>query len=200
MGFVSGNDGMNLLNTLIILVAMLGSEAYAWNLGVEADILHPLLRSAERTQVDRTWISPRFFFAEQFHIGAELIHDSGEVSGSASGTAIGETSAPSSFRGLSFGYYPSGYINNSFRISIAAGSAKRRFTDSLLGSSETRGTFYLVEAGYQFVGTLGLLGMSLAWMDSDLKEEASFSLAGNQSELKKSNSDVLLKVAVGVAF
>ena len=56
------------------------SKSFAWNVGIEADFLHPLLRSTERTQFDRTWISPRLFFAENFHIGAELIHNDGEVS------------------------------------------------------------------------------------------------------------------------
>lgn len=167
---------------------------------MEADLFHPFLRSIERTQFDRTWISPRVFLMDKFHIGAEMIHDDGEVSGSALGTAIGERTAPSHYRGLSFGYYPSGYLSSSIRLSLAAGSAQRKFSDSLLGSAESTGAFYLGEAGYQIVGSLGLLGISLVWLNSNLQEQASFSSGTNQSNLKKGNSDVLHKVAVGFIF
>tara|TARA_B110001454_G_scaffold219195_1_gene251378 strand:+ start:18232 stop:18822 length:591 start_codon:yes stop_codon:yes gene_type:complete len=195
-----GIGSMSISKFYILCLIFLSQNLFGMNIGVEGDIFHPLLRSSEKTQFDRSWISARLFFAEDFHLGGEFIYDDGEVSGSASGSFIGEQSAPTYYRGASAGYYPSGYLNNSVKLVFGAGSAQRKFIDTFLGETKSNGYFYFGEVGYQFVGRSGLIGISLASTHSDLQEEASFTSGINESSMSKRNSDLILKVTLGILF
>ncbi|MBK7893259.1 MAG: hypothetical protein IPJ84_21120 [Bdellovibrionales bacterium] len=179
--------------------------AQAYELTLEADALSPLLRATDRTGVKQLWFSAGSFIDDHFIIRLEYFQQSGTDFGTGSsqtggGSQIGSQDVSTSMLGLSGGLcYPS-CNQHSWRVRLGVGRAEREFSDSIMGRELSVGRIWFTEIGYQWRWGNAMTGLSIASLNSDLKEAVRFDTATAHLEISKRNSEQLLKWNVGVAF
>jgi hypothetical protein len=143
-------------------------------------------------------VSARFYPTPELHIGLDRIYDDETAGG---GSCAGENPIPGAlgscdhfelniqtkYLGPSLGYYIEGYANDTWVGVVSAGQGQRKFVDANFGEQTYSGLFGAVEVGYQWRTRLGILGLSLRQLHSNLETEAEFTQGQFVSKYKKSN-------------
>lgn len=191
--------------TLILTLLSNFPAANAFELTLETEIGTPLLNAANRTKLQRNWVSAGAMIGSHFLMRAEIYKLSGGFSMGSFQTGpstnqVGSQEVTTSMLGLSIGTcYPS-CSESAWRLIAGGGRAEREYSDTILGREFSTGAIWFTEIGYQWRWGNAMTGLSIASLNSDLKEAVRFDTATAHLEISKRNSEQLLKWNVGVAF
>ncbi len=192
-------------SSLVVLVLIFSDVAHGFEVSLETDLTGPILRLGGRSGIEQYWISPGILFNDHFVVRAEFFlteggnFSSGSIQSGGAGQ-VGEQNVKTSMRGASFGYCLSGCNSSSFRAIAGIGSAERKFDDTVLGPQYSNGSMWFGELGYQWRWGNAMTSLSLATVQSDLKETVSYSTPTAQLSMTKANSDTLIKWGIGFYF
>ena len=188
-----------------VALALFPQPGQAVSLGIEADIMPTVLNAVSATEDNRANVALRLYLGDYFHLGVDVSDERPDKGPStiqlvAPIPSYGPYFIDDRYYGASVGFYLSGYNQSSFRVIATGGQANRRFEVGQIGVSDSKGSFYMGEVGYQFVLNTGILSLGYVYRVSDLETSKEFTQGASRWVYEEDKQHAFLKLGVGFIF